>query len=273
MGQQLPFVEGRSRSSANSCGVSWIRSPSRWTSRFSRSIRVLLTDLDHRLARRDRPPERRSQAREELVDPERLGHVVVGAGVQSGDLLAVPRRRPRGSRSGPASSRKCSRQTSTPLLSGSTRSRMTASGVRTAACVSAASPVDAVSTSRRRAPRRVVCRARTICGSSSTTRTRGPLKRAPSIGCNRKRDDEAGSRGGPARLRRSNRSRARTPARSRGPGRARAGATGRTALERLEQAAPGRLRRRLAEVDDADEHGIVTLLRRQPHGDPTATRT
>src|SRR6266511_6487613 len=55
---------------------------------------------------------------------------------------------------------------------------MTPSGGRTAARVSASSPVAAVSTSYP-APRSVVSRARRICGSSSTTRMRAPLTPTP----------------------------------------------------------------------------------------------
>ena len=46
-------------------------------------------DLDHRLARRRSPPQRRTQAREQLSDRERLRDVVVGARVEGGDLLVL----------------------------------------------------------------------------------------------------------------------------------------------------------------------------------------
>ena len=95
-------------------------------------------------------PARRSsgaEAGEQLLDPERLRHVVVRAGVERRDLLALladdrehddRRRRVHVRRS---------RQTSTPLPSGRTRSRMTASGGRAAALASASAAVAAVSTS------------------------------------------------------------------------------------------------------------------------------
>ena len=80
-----------------------------------------------------------AQPREQLVDAEWLRHVVVGACVERRDLLLLladdgedQHRRVGSGRS--------SRQTSTPLLPGRTRSRMTASGGLTAARVSASSP-------------------------------------------------------------------------------------------------------------------------------------
>ena len=74
-------------------------------------------------------PQRRTEAREQLVHPERLRHVVVGAGVERRDLLAlVPDDRQDDDRR--VAPPRSSRQTSTPLLSGSTRSRMTPSGGR-----------------------------------------------------------------------------------------------------------------------------------------------
>ena len=48
-----------------------------------------LADLDHRLARSARPAQDGAQTREQLVDPDRLRHVVVRARVERGDLLAL----------------------------------------------------------------------------------------------------------------------------------------------------------------------------------------
>ena len=48
-----------------------------------------LADPDDRVPGRPCAPHRRSQASEELVDAERLRHVVVGACVESRDLLAL----------------------------------------------------------------------------------------------------------------------------------------------------------------------------------------
>ena len=55
-----------------------------------------LLEVDHKLpdlqdgpARRRRPPQRRAQPGEQLVDPERLLDVIVGARVKRGDLLLL----------------------------------------------------------------------------------------------------------------------------------------------------------------------------------------
>ncbi len=72
----------------NSCGVRWTRSPVD-RDRLLLEVDADRTDLDHRLARRPRATQDRAQAREQLADRERLGHVVVGAGVERGDLLVL----------------------------------------------------------------------------------------------------------------------------------------------------------------------------------------
>ena len=62
--------------------------------------------LDERLLVSGRgPAERGAQPGEQLVHAERLGDVVVGAGVERGDLVALRRRAPRARRSGPCSTR------------------------------------------------------------------------------------------------------------------------------------------------------------------------
>ena len=50
-----------------------------------------LVDVDHRGRRRGvrDAPQRRADAREQLLGVERLGHVVVGAGVERGDLVLL----------------------------------------------------------------------------------------------------------------------------------------------------------------------------------------
>ena len=50
-----------------------------------------LAELEHGLGRRADPSQHRAQPREQLSDRERLGDVVVRAGVERGDLLAPPR--------------------------------------------------------------------------------------------------------------------------------------------------------------------------------------
>ena len=86
--RRRPSLRARRASSANSRGVSRTRSPPRETERFSRSISTS-PSRDDRLAVRSGSPERRPQAREQLLDPERLRHVVVRAGVERRDLLAL----------------------------------------------------------------------------------------------------------------------------------------------------------------------------------------
>src|SRR5207248_2828750 len=48
-----------------------------------------LAALDDRLGRSVGPPQRSAQTSEQLLDPERLRHVVVGAGVERGNLLGL----------------------------------------------------------------------------------------------------------------------------------------------------------------------------------------
>ena len=83
-------------------------------------------DLEHRLAVRSGPPQNGAETSEQLADRERLRHVVVRSGIERRDLLGlVPDRRHDHDRHrGPPAS---SRQTSVPVMSGSTRSRMIAS--------------------------------------------------------------------------------------------------------------------------------------------------
>ncbi len=85
-----PTWAARTESRSNSFGVRWIASPARVTRRSARS-RTSVADRHHRLALPvgDRAPEHRAQPGEQLVDPERLGDVVVGAGVERADLLPL----------------------------------------------------------------------------------------------------------------------------------------------------------------------------------------
>ncbi len=70
-------------------GVNRMSRPLRVTRLAARSI-VKSPRLDRRLlVRREETPERSPEPREELVHPERLGDVVVGAGVQRGDLVGL----------------------------------------------------------------------------------------------------------------------------------------------------------------------------------------
>ena len=52
-------------------------------------VELELADLEHRLGGRRGPPQHRAQAGDQLVDPDRLRDVVVGARVERGDLLAL----------------------------------------------------------------------------------------------------------------------------------------------------------------------------------------
>src|SRR6185312_7905006 len=52
-------------------------------------IQPQLADLDDRVGRRLSPPQRRTETGKQLVDAERLRDVVVGAGIERRDLLAL----------------------------------------------------------------------------------------------------------------------------------------------------------------------------------------
>ena len=162
---------GRARAAGRTrAGVSFTRSPSRVTSRSGTSIRSSPTSITGP-ASGAAAPQHRAQAREQLVDAERLRHVVVRAGVERGDLLALlADRREHDHR----------RVASTCAARGRRRCRCR----RAARGRGSPPPADArrrprapprrssaVSTSKP-APRSVVPSARRICGSSSTTRTR-----------------------------------------------------------------------------------------------------
>ena len=138
-----------------------------------------------------RPPAGARQ----LARAERLGHVVVGAGLERADLVRPPRRPRRARGSASSLHSRSARQTSTPSPSGSTRSRIAASGrpqrARRRAPPRRSPP--AAPRSRPRAAR--PCSARTMCGSSSQTRTRGP----PSRRRDRRRTGSSGQRDHEAR--------------------------------------------------------------------------
>ena len=119
------------------------------------------------------PPQHRPQPRQQLLGAERLGDVVVGAGVERPHLLALVADRREDDDRQLAPARGPRSQTSTPLPSGSTRSRTIASGGRTETASSASPSVSAVRRPRSRRSRRITLSPRRICGSSSTTSTRG----------------------------------------------------------------------------------------------------
>ncbi len=86
--RSLPRFCASTRSRSNSCGVSLIRSPARVTSRSATSITSSPISITGPASRRE-PAQHGTQPREQLVDAERLRHVVVGAGVERRDLLAL----------------------------------------------------------------------------------------------------------------------------------------------------------------------------------------
>ena len=88
MGQELARVPREQRSISNSCGVSCTGSPPTVTDRFSRSTRSSPISTTGSVGWAG-AAQRRPQPGQQLVDPERLRHVVVGAGVERGDLLAL----------------------------------------------------------------------------------------------------------------------------------------------------------------------------------------
>ena len=251
MRDQLALVLASTRRRSNSCGRQVHASPSTVTTALARSTRV------RRSRSLARPPgsARRSAARSRASSSsiaERLGDVVVGAGVERGDLLPlVPdcrehdhrRRAPRAQL--PA--------TSVPTPSGSTRSRITARA--------AASPP------RQARPRRCPPsrpRSRRLAGSSAAPAGSAARRPRPAR-ATRSRVAYRGLRSGvPARTwrpdRRGTRPRRgrRWPRRSRGrsPGRARrrAAGGGAAALERLEQAVEFLRRNAGAVVDHPHVH-------------------
>ena len=84
-----PRLSASVRSSSNSVGVRWTSSPSRRTLRAARSISIP-SALDHRLARLGPgPPQRGLEPGDQLRRPERLRHVVVGAGRERPHLLLL----------------------------------------------------------------------------------------------------------------------------------------------------------------------------------------
>ena len=79
MRQQLALVDARARAAGRTGAASGGPACRRRAPRASRGRRTSSPIVDHRLARRRRPPQHRAQPREQLVDPDRLRHVVVGA--------------------------------------------------------------------------------------------------------------------------------------------------------------------------------------------------
>ena len=201
-----------------------------------------LPDLDDGLGRVGSAPQRRAQTREHLVDAERLGHVVVGSGVERRHLLALVADRGEDDHRDVAPAPQLPAM-SVPVPSGSRRSRMTASGGRMAASASACSTDAAVVTSYP-APRRFVWSARRICGSSSTTRILAPVIARTAIGGGaRESQHERGALAGrfrpeaaPVRLGEAARDREPEPGARRPPRRAR---TARTRPRRRQRACPG----------------------------------
>ena len=168
-----------------------------------------------------RPAQRRPQAGEQLVDAERLGHVVVGAGVERSDLLALVADRREDDAPAPTSRceargrrrcrcRRAARGRGSPHRAGGSRPRASAScgGRRRSR-----------PRSRRRAGR--AASARRICGSSSTTSTRCAAHAAPRPAPRRPAGPARTRRPGPraTRPRPGRRWPRRTRARSRGRGR------------------------------------------------------
>ena len=90
----LPRSLTSSRSSANSVGVRCSGSPARRHLLAGEVDLEVAGERDRRRRavagrRRARAPQRRRDPRQQLLDAERLGHVVVGAEVERGDLVAV----------------------------------------------------------------------------------------------------------------------------------------------------------------------------------------
>ena len=73
---------------SNWCGVRWTSSPAFVTSRFSRSTTRSPISID-RLARGGHAAQACAQPGQELVDPDRLRHVIVGPGVERRNLLVL----------------------------------------------------------------------------------------------------------------------------------------------------------------------------------------
>ena len=86
--RSLPGLRARTRSSANSCGVSCTGSPPHRDGSLL-EVDPQVAELDDRLGGSVGAPQRGAQAREQLLDAERLRHVVVGARVERRDLLGL----------------------------------------------------------------------------------------------------------------------------------------------------------------------------------------
>ena len=117
------------------------------TTRLSVEVDHQLADLELRAAAES--TERRRSARSRAsssLGPERLGDVVVGAGIERSDLLALVPDRRQAPRIGRRLQRLTSSQISTPRPSGRTRSSTSASGGLDASSTSASALVSADST-------------------------------------------------------------------------------------------------------------------------------
>ena len=139
--------------------------------------RSQFADLEHPLARRDRPPQRRAQAREQLVAAERLRDVVVRTRVERGDLLLLLSDRrehqdrrvdQRAQLAADVRAAAVGQQQVEDHRFGRAHRRLRERLLRCRRRVDRVARV-----------RSFICSARRICGSSSTTRTRAPLTPGP----------------------------------------------------------------------------------------------
>jgi hypothetical protein len=166
----FPGLRTSVSSRCHSVGVRWTSWPSRLTRLAARSM-VVGGDHRHLVGGRVAPPDRGPQPGEQLAHAERLGHVVVGAGVEGRDLvgLGIAHRQHDDRHLGPAAqaprSRRCRRCRAgrgprSPRRDGARRpgEGLLARG-RQVHLVAASGQVGAF-------------RARRIWGSSSTTSTR-----------------------------------------------------------------------------------------------------
>ena len=208
----LPSFSASSRRRSYSVGVSETGSPAH-RHRALLAVDAQVADLEHRLARRPRPAQRGAEPGEQLVAAERLRHVVVGAGVERGDLLLLfsdrgededRRRRPRAQLAadvGAAARPAAAGRGSPPRAGASPPAR--APPARSRRC-------------RRRSPRRAAS-SRARAGSAARRRRPARARRSRGVPRRGERERERRRRGpGPTRPRGGRRSPRGSRARSRG---------------------------------------------------------
>ena len=159
-----------------SMGVRWTSLSSTRTRRRARSTfsaptaKVVAPTAGRLLA----APERGPHAREQLAGRKGLADVVVGAGVERGDLVALLAARRQDDDGHGASTRAAGASTVSPSMSGSPRSRMIEVRLARSRLRETILPGRRPRRAGSRGPSSAARRKRRICGSSSISTTDGP---------------------------------------------------------------------------------------------------